>query len=65
MQAPLPDMIFRICPFINELHPGCGVVTGVSCLFFIVSFLVAFIRHCRIVPTPLKKNAGKTSRPSI
>jgi len=34
-------MIFRIGLCINELQPNCGVVTGVSCLFFIVSFLVA------------------------
>jgi len=34
-------MIFRIWLFINALQPNCGIVTGVSCLFFIVSFLVA------------------------
>jgi len=34
-------MIFGILLYINELQPDCGVVTGVSCLFLIVSFLVA------------------------
>ena len=40
-QAPIPDMICCIWLCINALHPNCGVVTCVSCLFFIVSFLVA------------------------
>ena len=30
-------MIFRSRLCINELQPNCGVVAGVSCLFFIVS----------------------------
>jgi len=38
-QAPRPDMISCIQLYMNELQPNFGVVTGVSCLFFIVSFL--------------------------
>jgi len=33
-------MILRIWQFINELQLNGGVVAGVSCLIFIVSFLL-------------------------
>ena len=39
-------MIFLIWLCINELQPNCGVVTGISCLIFIVPCLVAEGRRC-------------------